>query len=328
MEKDNEPGTYDVAFRTSGVKVNYSDQDTTSARVTGYQTIKTVFSDQKYNEENSRELIGTNNHREFDENAHASPMIDDRLVADAGNEDGLELKPSNMVMSPLGAMRRNFFDRTFSKVEAGSVRGSIFSLCACAIGSGVLSLPYVLALNGYVLGLVFILTGAIAAIWSNDILAKLASDLNMRNLSSLATAAGGKTLERTLSYMILIYMFGSCISYQIIIGQLFKYVCEQLGMDKSWTGDAISGNSLMLSIYQGVPTAFLFLLPLALMKDMSAFRYVSLASIGALAYTGIVLIVELPDYYNYFSSRSSIKAAYWDLNIFTGCSMTFFAYTC
>ena len=152
--------------------------------------------------------------------------------------------------------------------------------------------------------------------------------MNVANLSTLATAAGGKALEKTLSYMILIYMFGSCISYQIIIGQLFKYVCEQLGMDKSWTGDEISGHSLLMSIYQGVPTAFVVLLPLALMKDMSAFRYVSLASIGALAYTGIVLIVELPGYYDYFSKIANISPAYWDLNIFTGCSMTFFAYTC
>ena len=78
---------------------------------------------------------------------------------------------------------RTFFRRTFSKVEKGSVRGSIFSLCACAIGSGVLSLPYVLALNGYVLGIFFIFVGALAANWSNKILARLAIDNNLKNYS-------------------------------------------------------------------------------------------------------------------------------------------------
>ena len=77
-------------------------------------------------------------------------------------------------MSPSGINRRTFFSRTFSGIGKGSLRGSIFSLCSGAIGSGVLSLPYVLKLNGWLLGLGFIVVGAIAANWSNKILARLA----------------------------------------------------------------------------------------------------------------------------------------------------------
>ena len=77
-----------------------------------------------------------------------------------------------------------------------------------------------------------------------------------------------------------------------------------------------------------MPTAALVLFPLSIKRDMSAFRYVSLFSIGALAYTGVVLLAELKEYYDYFSQRSEIHAARWDLNIFTGAAMTFFAYTC
>jgi hypothetical protein len=47
---------------------------------------------------------------------------------------------------------------------------------------------------------------------------------------------------------------------------------------------------------QAAPTAAIFLLPLSMIKDMSGFRYVSLASIAALIYTGIVLLIELPEY--------------------------------
>jgi amino acid permease len=213
-------------------------------------------------------------------------------------------------------------DRTFSKVGKGSLRGSIFSLCACAIGSGVLSLPYVLALCGWALGISFIVVGAIAAVWSNTILAELAVDNGLANLSQLATKAGGPKLEKSLSWMILVYMFGSCISYQIIITSLFKYLCSKFGM----SDDTV--NSTMFSIYQAVPTAIFILFPMSMKKDMSAFRYVSLASIGALFYTGVVLIIELPSYYNHFSSNANMTPAYWDWNFFTGCSMTFFAYTC
>lgn len=218
-------------------------------------------------------------------------------------------------------MRRTFFDRTFSKVGKGSVRGSIFSLCACAIGSGVLSLPYVLALNGWALGIAFILIGAVAACWSNMILAKLAVDNDLPNLSKLVNKAGGRKLDLALSWMILLYMFGSCILYQIVITSLFKYVWSSV---KNEPVD----DSMLFSTYIAVPSAVIVLLPLSLKRDMSAFRYVSLASIGALFYTGIVLIAELPAYYNEFKPISEVRAAYWDLNIFTGASMTFFAYTC
>jgi hypothetical protein len=71
----------------------------------------------------------------------------------------INIKNAAMDLSPISG-RRNFYQRAFGKLEKGSLRGSIFALCASAIGSGVLSLPYVLRLNGWVLGLIFIIVGA------------------------------------------------------------------------------------------------------------------------------------------------------------------------
>lgn len=63
---------------------------------------------------------------------------------------------------------------------------------------------------------------------------------------------------------------------------------------------------------------------------MSAFRYVSLASIAALLYTGIVLLVELPKYFRTFVNdpKTDIRFGFFDLDMFTGFSMTFFAFQC
>jgi len=195
-------------------------------------------------------------------------------------------------MSPNGLMRKSFKDRTFSKLGKGSLRGSIFALCASAIGSGVLSLPYVFGLCGWGLGFIFMCTGAIAAEISLRMLAHLAVKHNMPNYSKIATLAGGKTLNNILSTLILIFMFGSCISYQIIVTSLFKYVFKQFKVDPDFV------DSREFSLIQSIPTAALLLLPLSIKRDMSAFRYVSLASIGALLYTGVVLLIELPTYYN------------------------------
>ena len=116
-------------------------------------------------------------------------------------------------MSPGGHIRRTFVDRTFSKMGAGSVRGSIFSLCTSAIGAGVLSLPYVLALNGYVVGIIFICIGAIAADWSNCMLADRACEYKLLNYHQLCLQAGGPKLAKFLSWCILVYIFGVLISY-------------------------------------------------------------------------------------------------------------------
>ena len=125
----------------------------------------------------------------------------------------MQIKPSAFPMSPNADMRRTFTQRTFSKLDKGSLRGSIFALCASAIGSGVLSLPYVLKLCGYGMGIFLMLLGAFAAKWSLSLLAHVAVDHGLANYSKICLKAGGKKLNLLLSIMILLFMIGSCISY-------------------------------------------------------------------------------------------------------------------
>jgi len=70
------------------------------------------------------------------------------------------------------------------------------------------------------------------------------------------------------------------------------------------------------------------LIPLSYKRDMDAFKYVSLLSIGALLYTGIVLLIEIPEHYKFYHEKALISPAYFDLNMLQGCAMTFFAFQC
>lgn len=96
--------------------------------------------------------------------------------------DGLNIKTSKYMLSPSND-RRAFIKRAFGKLEKGSLRGSVFALCATAIGSGVLSLPYVLKLNGWVCGIFFMFLGAIAAVWSLFLIAEAAMKCGAKNFS-------------------------------------------------------------------------------------------------------------------------------------------------
>ena len=72
-------------------------------------------------------------------------------------------------MSPFNT-RRTAWQRAFGPMNQGSVRGSVFALCAVAIGAGVLSLPYVLAKNGWILGSILILIGAVSGYYSMNMI--------------------------------------------------------------------------------------------------------------------------------------------------------------
>lgn len=128
-------------------------------------------------------------------------------------------------------MRKTFKDRTFSKMGPGSLRGSVFALCSSSIGTGVLSLPYVLALNGYVFGVVFIIISALASDLSNNILAKRACENGMANYNQLCILCGGQAMAKFLAGSIFIYVTGCLISYQIVITSLLEYSFKSLGMN-------------------------------------------------------------------------------------------------
>ena len=122
-----------------------------------------------------------------------------------------------MPLSP--TMRRNssFMNRTFSPLGKGSVRGSIFNLSASAIGSGVLTLPYVLALNGWAAGIVLITVAACAAKLSLTMLAAKACEHNLPNYSKVVIKAGGKWLSYLLKFGIIGYMYIASVGYQVIV---------------------------------------------------------------------------------------------------------------
>ena len=85
-------------------------------------------------------------------------------------------------MSPTAGNRRSFYNRTFSKLQKGSLRGGIFNMVSAALGGGVLALSYVFVLSGWVVGLVLLVIGGIAGIWSNRLIAKMAVEHGLTNL--------------------------------------------------------------------------------------------------------------------------------------------------
>jgi len=89
-------------------------------------------------------------------------------------------------------------------------------------------------------------------------------------------------------------------------------------------------NDIAFRALINIPVALVVLLPLSLLRSISALSFASVLSLLALTYTGIVMFVELPFYHRIYSEKPGVTAVPLkiDWNIFTACAMTFFAYTC
>jgi amino acid permease len=106
--------------------------------------------------------------------------------------------------------------------------------------------------------------------------------------------------------------------------------CNNFGVSTDITGTAGGTDITLFKVIQAVTTTVVFIFPLSLAKSMSALRYISLVSIGAIIYTLIVMLVELPKYYDYFHNKLGEEISYFKMNLdfFNGCSITFFSFTC
>lgn len=170
----------------------------------------------------------------------------------------LKVKEGGLDMSPMSLHRRTFRDRTFSKMAPGSLRGSIFALCVSAIGAGVLSLPYVLALCGWAVGIFLIFVGAVSGVWSNRLLAYRACEYNIPSYQKLCIKAGGSKLSLWLNICTLLYSIGCFCSYQIMIISLIKYAIKQFG------ANAETVDTKLFSCYLAIPIAVCLLIPMSL----------------------------------------------------------------
>lgn len=78
------------------------------------------------------------------------------------------------------------------------------------------------------------IAGAFGAQLSLKMLASIAVKHELPNYSKIAIKAGGGKLEALLSANVLGFMFGSCISYQIIITSLLQFVLKRLNNDSDF----------------------------------------------------------------------------------------------
>jgi len=117
--------------------------------------------------------------------------------------------------------RKSLMNRIFSRMNEGSLRGSIFAMSSLALGTGCLALPLRFGQMSIVGAVVMLILGSMAAYWSLVIMIEASRKTNTMDYSRLVKESLGPKLALILDLTILIYILGILISYQVISKELF-----------------------------------------------------------------------------------------------------------
>lgn len=132
-------------------------------------------------------------------------------------EEYAENNPERLIdHEDLSNNSRPLIRRVFGRMDAGSLRGSIFAMSSLALGTGCLALPQVFEDMSMVLAIIMIFLGGSAAYWCLSILIIAGQKVQIYDYSRLVKHLFGTALGKTLDIVIMIFIFGIMIAYQVI----------------------------------------------------------------------------------------------------------------
>ena len=97
--------------------------------------------------------------------------------------------------------------------RSGGFAGSVFSLIAATLGTGVISFAYAIMKNGYVLGPVMVVVGALLSIYAGMLIVKTVDHTGRRRTEDIALVVYGPTTSKLVSVVNIICLLGFVFSY-------------------------------------------------------------------------------------------------------------------
>jgi amino acid permease len=210
--------------------------------------------------------------------------------------------------------------RTFGPMKPGSIRASIFSLVSTAMGTGILTLPYLLKISGFAVGVGLLATGALLS-WLSLVMLSYAS-FKVREVDyyHVVQRVLGKNAAVIVSCLVAFYGFGASVGYQITIMQFIPPVVSAvMGFEFEPT------NAQRLIIIMGIA---LVVFPIALIRNLYGLRYGTYFGMACVLYILFVVVWQTPQYFSENDSLSNIVYFKWNLNFFTSFAVAAFSYTC
>lgn len=221
----------------------------------------------------------------------------------------------------LAEKKKKMLQRCFSRMDQGSLRGSIFALMSATLGAGILSMPYMLRISGYFSGTLLILIGAGVSFISNVLLFHCHAKTNIGSYSELVETYLGPFWGRFLEFITVFTGSTASTGYIVIFATNIRQMASDFLLGKETT-EQFWFWCLIIFIL------FLLLLPLVLKKQIDDLRYFNSIGVAAAIYPAFLMVFLVP----FFAQNSFYPRDYtafkWDLNVLKSFSISLFAYTC
>jgi amino acid permease len=214
---------------------------------------------------------------------------------------------------------KSFYMRTFGKMEAGALRGAIFTLISTAIGAGCLTLPQILDKQGIIVGILLIVFACFLAYEGIINLSNASESFKTYDYSDLVHKVLGYKWKILFDNTLILYVFGTLIGYQVMIGKFVPDIFQSLD---------ISFNSSIERYVLMIAFNFAIMTPLALMKTLTSLRFMSIVSVLTLLYIALLVISEFPFYAKYNNYNDSIEWFRVDLSILPSFNICMYSFTC
>jgi len=211
-----------------------------------------------------------------------SCYMDDQLKINTYQADEIQNDPSAK------RQPRTMVSFLASKFTAGSIKGSIFELMVATIGSGVLALPAAFAASGLYFSIFQLVFCACLGYFSTMLLAKCGKMANKYSYTELAEVTYGPAFQLLVKFIFFLNNWGGCVVYTILITNCIGTALGIFFKERGIPDFLIDPNGYFWPpIYTTI-----VILPLSLLRDLSALRYTSLMSFIITVFLTIVVVVE------------------------------------
>jgi amino acid permease len=235
------------------------------------------------NRDNINQVTGTDDNDMGSSNFYVSPKTGQR-----------KSKFADIMLSPVRYGQRKF--------RPGGTSGSIFSLIAATLGSGTISFSYAVMMNGYILGPVLIIFGALISFYTGMLIVKCAEHTGRTRYEDIALALYGKKWSRVTSYLNLICLIGFTFSYIVYVKKAVPQIIEMYACPGRKDKDSCNGVSEWLydtskgETFWGIIFSFAIAFPMSIPRNASSLRFSSL--FGVLCSMYLCIAVTLTFFLN------------------------------
>ena len=194
--------------------------------------------------------------------------------------------------------QRSWIQRTFGKMEPGSLRGSIFSLSILSLGIGSLAIPQKIGKMGLILSPILIILSGLANLWSLKILGRMSLKYNLKKYEHVIKHLFGNGMSLFVGIVMIINQTGVIILYQVILYKLLGGIINEIGDFGLESIDEFADNTFWNKFWVRILVCYgmtiFILFPLCQLKDVSKMRYASTFGMISLFILIIIIVIECP----------------------------------